>query len=134
MSGENVVLAGENEAGKALSGALDEHGIESRLLAADDLAGALVGMEEALEGRRPDAAVAVGLDRAALALAITASKLGVPLAFVGGSEARDGGDEDRILTTLAAFDAGSEASTDPAGAAARIASWLRKEPPAPDLD
>jgi len=130
MSGVNVVLAGEPEAGKALSDALEERGIESRFLSAHTLPDALVGMEEVLELSRPHAAVTVGHDRAALALAITAGKLGVPLAVVGGAEPRDGHDEDRILITLAAFDAGS----DPARAAGLIASWLHENPPASDLD
>ena len=66
-----------------------------------------MGIEEALEAERPDAAVAVGTGEAALALAITASKLGVPLAASAGAVERDGADERRILATLAALDAGA---------------------------
>ena len=127
MSGESVVIAGEKEAGAALSGALSERGIDSRFLETSTLPEALVGIEEVLEQGRPDAAVAVGFGGEALALAITAAKLGVPLAFAGGGEARDGRDEDRILTTLAELDAGSET----AGAADLIASWLRDDHPRP---
>jgi len=99
---------------------------------ADGLAETLVGIERELEDERPDAAVAVGTDEAALALAITASKLGVPLAAAAPVPGTVPGTEDagRILATLATLDAGS----DPARAADLIASWLSENPSASDLD
>ena len=129
MTGQNVVLAGEKTASEALETALRESGLEARIHPTDGLAEALVDIERELEDRRPDAAVAVGTGDAALALAITASKLGVPLASVPGTVP---GTEDagRILATLASLDAGS----DPARAADLIAAWLSENPPASDLD
>ena len=84
-------------------------------------------MERELSDDRPEAAVTVGAGEAALALAITAGKLGVPTAAVGaGAAGAKRADEARILTTLASFDAGS----DPLRAAELIASWLRERVPA----
>jgi hypothetical protein len=134
MPGQNVVVAGEKNASEALETALGQHGLEARILPAAGLSEALVGIERELEDSRPAAAVAVGTSEVALALAITASKLGVPLAAmaavpgtVPGTGEADAG---RILATLAALDAGS----DPARAADLIASWVAEQPSAGDLD
>jgi hypothetical protein len=128
MSGHNVVVAGEKEAGTALESALRGLGVDARFLAAGGLTEALVGDERELELSRPDAAVAVGTGEGALALAITATKLGVPLATVPGTEGP--ADALRILATLADLDTGP--GTD--RAAGLIASWLDGNPPASDLD
>jgi hypothetical protein len=132
MPGQNVVLAGEKDASEALERALGEHGLEARIQPAEGLSEALVGIERELEGNRPAAAVAVGTGESALALAITAGKLGVPLACVPGTGGEAAGDADqrRILATLAALDAGS----DPARAADLIALWVSENSSAADLD
>jgi hypothetical protein len=128
MPGQNVVVAGEEAAGTALETALRELGLDARFLPATGLVDALVGLEHELERSHPDAAVAVGTGDVAVALAITASKLGVPLSSVPGTEER--ADALRILATLADLDAGS----DPSRAAGLIASWLDGTPPTSDLD
>jgi hypothetical protein len=131
MPGQNVVVAGEKAASEALEAALGQHGLEARIQPGEGLAEALVVIERELEDSRPDAAVSVGTSEVALALAITASKLGVPLATVPGTVAGTGeADAGRILATLAALDAGS----DPARAADLIASWVAEQPSAGDLD
>ena len=122
MPGLNVVLAGEKEPSEALEWALREHGIEARCYPADSLPDALVGIEKELSEGRFAAAVAVGTGDAALALAITASKLGVPLARLEGAD--PGADRGRALAALASLEAGS----DPAQAADLIASWLAEQP------
>jgi hypothetical protein len=135
MPGQNVVLAGEKTASEALEAALREQGLDAHRHDADGLVNALVSLERQIEEDRPRAAVAVGTGEAALALAITASKMGVPLASVPGTvpgtgnEAAGAGDQGRILATLASLDAGS----DPARAANLIDSWLSENPPASDL-
>jgi hypothetical protein len=120
MTGANVVVAGTEEAGTALAAALGERGVDARFLATDGLAGALAALEADLEERKPDAAVAAGSGGGALALAITAAKLGVPLAVVADVTEGDRADEGRILATLSSLEAGG----DPAQAAERIAAWL----------
>ncbi len=131
MAGQYVVLAGEKGASEGLEAALRESGLEARSHATGGLAEALVTIERDLEDARPDAAVAVGTGEAALALAVTASKLAVPLAWVPGTVPGTGdADESRILATLASLDAGS----DPARAADLIASWLSEQPSPGDLD
>ena len=78
MSGTAVVLAGDEEAGAALGAALRERGIEARFHGSSGLAPDLVDLEADLTEQGPNAAVAAGSGQGALALAITASKLGVP--------------------------------------------------------
>ena len=123
MSGTAVVVAGDEEAGAALSAALRERGIEARCHGSSDLAGDLVELEADLVEQGPDAAVAAGSGQGALALAITASKLGVPVAAL--TEAAPDADraaEARIIAALATLDAGS----DPLRAAESIAAWLER--------
>jgi hypothetical protein len=130
VAGEKVVLAGEKQASQALDACLRERGVEVRFHPVDGLPEALVDIERELSDERPAGAVAVGTGEGALALAITASKLGVPLACVDGHESGADGDQSRILATLASLDGGS----DPVRAADLIASWLTEAPSAPDLD
>jgi hypothetical protein len=127
---QDVVLAGEKSASAALESALRERGIEARFHPTNGLPDALVGIEKELSDERPAGAVAVGTGEGALALAITASKLGVPLACVGGQESTADADQSRILATLASLDGGS----DPVRAADLIASWLTEGPSASDLN
>ena len=88
-----------------------------------------MAIEEGLQRETPRLAIGVGAGDAALALAITAPKLGVPFVawFENGSEDRP--DERRIIATL------SEGSTALGGgipeAAERIAARLGKVAPAP---
>jgi hypothetical protein len=126
MPGQNVVLAGEKDASGALDIALRAIGFESRIHAPEGLPAALVTLERALEDDRPDAAVAVGTNEDAVALAITAGKLGVPLAAAGAGEGAEAADERRIIMTLATIDAGAHSSR----AADVIATWLSGETPA----
>jgi len=119
MPDPKILLAGDAEAVGRLESALAEHGFEARTHPSEGLPGSLVALERELEGEPPDAAVAVGAGEDALALAITASKLGVPLAAC--LDASDPPADRRILSTLAELEAGS----DPARAADLIASWLR---------
>ena len=130
MPGTNAVLAGDATVSTALESALNERGVKTSFHAAEGLARALVSLERELEDGRPDAAVAVGTGEAALALAVTASKLGVPLAAAVADTDGAGDDRRRILTTLASLDAGS----DPERAADLIVAWLAQGPPATDLD
>ena len=110
MPGQNVVLAGEKDASEALGAALRALGFEPRIHAPERLSRALVSLEEALEENRPDAVVAVGTNEDALALAITAGKLGVPLAAAGAGHGAEAADERRIIRTLATIDAGADNS------------------------
>ncbi len=79
-------------------------------------------LEADLAEQRPNAAVAAGAGQGALALAITASKLGVPVAALQGAAPGDRTGEARIIATLATLDAGS----DPSRAAESIATWLER--------
>jgi len=130
VTGQNVVLAGEKEASEALDAALRALGFEPRIHAPEGFPSALVSLEQALEENRPDAAVAVGTNEDALALAITAGKLGVPLAAAGAGEDTERADARRIIRTLATIDAGADNSR----AADLIVSWLSGEMSTPDLD
>ncbi len=130
MPGRNVVLAGEKDASEALDAALRALGFEPRVHAPEGFPGALVSLERALEENRPDAVVAVGTNEDAVALAITAGKLGVPLAAAGAADGTEAVDERRIIRTLATIDAGADNSR----AADLIATWLSDEMSTPDLD
>ena len=130
MTGQNVILAGEKEALAALEAALRNLGFKPRMHGPEGLPGALVSLEQALEADRPDAVIAVGTGEDALALAVTASKLGVPLATAGTAEGAESPDQRRILRTLATIDAGGDTSR----AADLIASWLGEGSSARDLD
>ena len=131
MTGRNVVLAGETDASQALVSALREHDLEAQFHPEERIADALVGIEQSLEGQRPAGAVAVGTGEAALALAITAGKLGVPLAAsLGEAQTEEDADRRRILVTLASLEVGP----DPARAGNLIAAWLDENPSASDLD
>jgi threonine dehydratase len=87
-------------------------------------------LAKSLLADRPAAAVAVGAGNAALTLAITASKLGIPVVAAPGEEARPDADAARILATLAELDARAEGER----ASHVIAAWLRERTPSPDLD
>jgi UDP-N-acetylglucosamine:LPS N-acetylglucosamine transferase len=133
----NALVVGHAEPAAALTSALAERGIGAELhalpRAPDDravasLAESLVELERRLTDERPALAVGVGSGDAALALAITAAKLGVPLVAWVEEAAPVAGDleeaEARILVTLADFDAGPVGDGVAAfEAAERIASW-----------
>ena len=80
-------------------------------------------LEADLAEQGPNAAVAAGSGQGALALAITASKLGVPVvAALQDAAPGDRTGEARIIATLATLDAGS----DPVRATESIAAWLER--------
>ncbi len=131
MSGRNVVLAGDQAASEALEAALDRTGAHATYQRSDGLPEALVAIEQGLEDDRPDAVVAVGAGDAAMALAITAGKLGIPLVISRVDDvAGEDQDKNRILATLASLDAGP----DPRRAADLIAAWMAEGPSAANLD
>jgi hypothetical protein len=133
----NALVVGHADPAAALTSALSEQGIEAELhlipkpedaRAVAALGEALVELERRMTDDRPGLAIGVGTGDAQVALAVTASKLGVPL--VAWVEDEQAGDEEleraerRILVTLSDLDAG------PVGdgvatfeAAERIASW-----------
>ncbi len=121
MPGTKIYLTGDSEVALELESALRRHGLEPEILAAPDMPAALVGMEASIEAERPRAAVSVGTGDDSLALAITASKLGIPLAACL-DETRATGDG-RILATLAAL----HTDSDPERAADVIVSWLSQD-------
>ena len=123
MPAQKVVLAGDKDASEVLEADLRASGVEARFHPADGLVEALQSIERELEGNRPDAAVAVGTGAASLALAITAGKLGVPLAACLGGAASGDEDKRRILATLASLQVGPDSGD----AANRIASWLGED-------
>ena len=120
-----VLIAGEAPAGEALAEALREQGVGAHFQPSNGLAEAFAEIESHLEESRPAGVVAVGTGEGALTLAITAAKLGIPVARAPGDEgpAPDGA---RILATLAGLDAGAEGER----AADLIAAWVRGDPPA----
>jgi len=118
MPRSKILLAGGAQAAAALQSALRKHGADAQVVRSQDLAAALVDMERLLQDERPQAAVAVGTGDDALALAIAASKLGVPLAACLDKAAAE--DERRILVTLAVLETGPE----PDRAADVIATWV----------
>lgn len=131
----DVLLAGDQAAAEPLEAILRERGLDlSTHEAGESIAGALVSLERAIEAEEPRLAVAVGMGEAALALAITAPKLGIPfLAWLGPTETPERADQQRVLKTLSS--AGSQPlAGDAAAAANEIAAWLTDEPPEPDLD
>jgi hypothetical protein len=133
----NALVVGHAEPAAALTSALSEQGIQAELHAVPrapedravaTLADSLVELERRLTTERPALAIGVGTGDASLALAITASKLGVPL--VAWVEETDPGQgemelaEGRILGILANFDAGPVGDGVAAfEAAERISSW-----------
>lgn len=133
----HALVVGHAEPAAALTSALSEQGIEAELHAVPrpaegravlGLADSLVALERRLTDERPALAIGVGTGDAAMALAVTAAKLGVPLvAWVEDTEPESGElelAERRILTTLADFDAGPVGDGVAAfQAAERIASW-----------
>ena len=137
----NALVVGHAEPAAALTSALSECGVEAKLHAVprppDDravasLAESLVELERRLTDERPTLAIGVGTGDASLALAITAAKLGVPLvAWLEEASAQQdelGAAEDRILRTLADFDAGPVGDGAAAfEAAERISSWANLE-------
>jgi hypothetical protein len=129
MSPPSVVIAGAPEAGAALAAKLGEEGVEAQYLTAEGLPDAFMSLERRIEAEKPAAAIAAGAGEEALALAVTASKLGVPLATVRAEESAGGEDRARALDALTALDAGGVD-----GAAGVIASWLRKRPGPENLD
>jgi alkanesulfonate monooxygenase SsuD/methylene tetrahydromethanopterin reductase-like flavin-dependent oxidoreductase (luciferase family) len=84
------------------------------------LAAALRAAEAAVERERPGAAVVIGDSDGALAAALTAVKLGVPVASVAGSTAVPG--EPPLVTLVA--DGTIAASGDPAEVADAVEAWL----------
>lgn len=124
MPAHKFMLAGEENAGQRLCASLEEAGFEAHLHAASGVTEALTGIEQELEQRRPSAAISVGVGDEALALAVTAAKLGVPIAAFGAGSGQSG-DETRIIATLAGADLGS----DPSRAADLITAWLAEPDP-----
>jgi hypothetical protein len=132
-----ALVVGHADPAAVLTSALNDRGVEAELHALPraqagraviELAAALTELETRLEEDRPTLTVAVGLGDAPLALAVTASKLRIPLvAWIDDPDAP--GDEleraeQRILRTLADLDAGAIGDGAAAIAAAdRIASW-----------
>ena len=127
MPTARVVIAGEPETGAALAEFLRERGVAADYHTGNGLAETFVVLERHLE-EGAEAAVAVGTGEAAVTLAITAAKGGIPLARTAGGDWDP--DRARILATLAELDAGPETGR----AADLIAAWLRGEPPPADLD
>ena len=127
----NALVAGSEAPAAALVAALAEREIEAERYDAPDsgeravatLAEALVALEQRLESGNLALAVAVGSGDAPTALAVTAAKLGVPLAAWAGEDGA-GGELDqaelRIIATLAGCDVGSAPVAE---AALKIASW-----------
>lgn len=134
-----ALVAGDAEAATALCAALREQGVDAEAYATQptaeersvgSLAGALVELEERL-GAGYDVAVVAGPGDAAMALAIVAAKLGLPLAASLEAGQPSSGELDaaerRILTELADVVARADTGPNPALAAAqRIASWGRE--------
>lgn len=130
-------MVGHSEPAGALTAALLEQGIAAELYAparassdrgVGTLASSLLELEKRLSEPRSDLAVAVGLGDAALAAAIVAAKLRIPLvAWVEGSGGANGElelAERRILDQLADLDAGPVGDGPAAIEAARaIAEW-----------
>lgn len=133
----DALIVGHADPAAALTSALCESGIDAHLHgvpratgpeAVASLARALVDLERVLAEERPALAVAVGEGDAPIALAVSASKLGIPLvAWIeangpAGPEAEQA--KHRILATLAAFDAGEVGDGAQAHEAARrIVAW-----------
>lgn len=131
MPGTSLFLAGDSEGVDALESALSERGIATRSAAVSGMTAALVEQEQTLENQRPAAVVSVGTGESALALAITAGKLGIPLiACLGEPDGDADGAKHRILKTLATL----QADANPERAAGVIAAWLQGESSARDLD
>lgn len=110
-----ALITGESEPAAALAAALRADGAEAELVAGDahptpravaDLARQLTEFERAASAASFDVAIAVGLGDAPLALALVATKLGIPL-LTCQREAAQAGDEQldqaewRILSELA---------------------------------
>jgi 7-keto-8-aminopelargonate synthetase-like enzyme len=128
VASAKILLAGEAVAAAALESALKERAFDALVLSAPSLPAALVETEERLQSESAEAAVAVGASEEALALAISASKLGVPLAvYVDETGAED---QRRILASLATL----QTDADVERAADVIASWLDEAQASPDLD
>lgn len=120
-----ALLAGDPQLGAALAAALRDRDVDAEFLAPGDEGSAqsvgegLVEIERRLEADRPAIAVGMGPGYAAIALAITASKAGVPFCAVL-DDGDDQPDERRMLEALSAFDAGSEAAESAELIAARL--------------
>lgn len=136
-----ALVVGRAEPAEALASALRERGLAAELHAAQRvpegrgvgaLASTLVELERRMAGERPGLAVAVGLGDSPLALAVTAAKLGIPLAVWVGKDAPEASEiergERRILATLASLDAGPVGDGVQAfRAAERIAAWANPD-------
>lgn len=132
-----ALVVGHADPAAVLTSALNDRGVEAELHALPraqpgravvELAAALTQLEARLEDGRPALTVAVGVGDAPLALAVTASKLRIPLVAWAGDPDASGDDleqaEERILRTLADLDAGAVGDGVAAFEAAdRIASW-----------
>jgi hypothetical protein len=128
----DVLLAGDAERVAALVSALRERGV-STAHAGDDpsLVESLVSLESGIQAEPPNLAVGVGTGEVAIALAVTAPKLGVP--FTAWASADERPDERRILETLSENEL-SVQEGDAGETAERIAAWLAKKTPRRDLD
>lgn len=129
MAAAFVEIAGNPDESVRLSEALADLGVAARFQPAASLTEAFVEMEHRLESGAVPAAVAVGASREALALAVSAGKLGIPLATVPIPNPQDD-DRARALATLTWLDAGDSVGP----AATHIAAWLREGPEAKNLD
>lgn len=131
MAPMKALVAGHGAPAAALASALSASGIEARVGPAprggtpERLAAAFHSLEDDLTG--VGLAVAVGTGDGPVALAVSAAKLGIPLAVWRGAEATEPNgteSEARIIATLAGYAAGSEGEALRAEEAARrIREW-----------
>ena len=128
MPDGGIIIAGDSSTTEALARALRENDHDARIHAQIGLADSLVALERELGAAT--AAGAVGSSPAALALALTAAKLGTPLAACPGPAAAEDEDSRRAIATLASL----EVTEDAPRAAALITDWLAAEPSARNLD
>jgi hypothetical protein len=125
----SILVSGDKPAAVGLEAKLRESGFEPRAVSAGPLAHSLGALERELQGTRHSAALAVGRGDGALALAITAGKLGVPLAaLLDSAEAQT--DEGRAIATLASLGVAAE----PEAVASLIAGRQSEKPSDRNLD
>ena len=130
-----AMVVGPRGPAAALVDALRAEGLAAELeppvqgRSATEVAGLLAGLEERMERERPGVVAAAGVGDAAVAAAITAAKLGIPLAAWSEGAAEEVGldaAERRILLVLSGLDAGSVGDGSGASEVARrISEWAR---------
>ena len=124
-----VLIVGESGAAEALGEALEAEGVEARQPGplpsgsggeVGQIAAALVELERLLDADRPDAVLLSSASNLALAAALVATKLQIPVASIG----RERADEDRLSGvngSLIEQLADASLTPDPA----RVIAWLR---------